>query len=94
MDIPKTLKIGGQIFTVTIENRSKESGIDKLGTCYGSKNRIWLDTEQPETQMESTLIHEIIEALNWQLNIGLEERQICQIEAGLYQVFKDNKIIN
>ncbi len=93
MKIPKQIKIGGHIFKVIIEDRDNVGADGKLGSCKASINKIWLDIKQPQTQMESTLLHEIIEALNWQMNIGISEEKICQLEAGLYQTLKDNDLL-
>lgn len=40
----------------------------------------------------STLLHEIIEAINYHLSIGLAESDIMRLEAGLFQVLTDNGV--
>ncbi len=47
---------------------------------------------KPQSQQESTLLHEIIEALDFNLELKLEYNQISQLKVGLYQVLKDNGI--
>ena len=37
----------------------------------------------------SAILHEIIEALNYHLELGLDHRTVMSLEAGLYQVLKD-----
>ena len=41
--------------------------------------------------MRSTLFHEIIEALNYQLELKLEHHQIQSLEAGLFSILTKNK---
>lgn len=94
MKIPKKLKIGGHIYPIKVEDRVAKGGIDKCGTSnVYSKMGIWIDSTIGKSQQESTLIHEIIEILNSNNNIELTETQICVLEAGLYQVLKDNKLL-
>ena len=66
---------------------------DALGVSCGNGNYIYIDPSTPKSTQDSTLIHEIIEQLNFQLNINLEHHQICLLETGLYQVLTDNKMI-
>ena len=37
-----------------------------------------------QQHQESTMIHEIIESVNWQLGLGLEEQKILSLEVGIY----------
>jgi len=92
MKIPRQIKIGGHIYEVRVE-AGRDIGSPNCGTCQPAQNKIYIDITQPLTQQESTLLHEVIEAINWQQKIGLEENQICQLETGLYQVLKDNKLL-
>lgn len=38
----------------------------------------------------STLLHEVIEAINYQMDIGLKHRQIMALEHGLWQALQDH----
>ena len=93
MKIPKKIKIGGHIFDIHIEDRSKNGVDDKLGSCNAAQNTIWLDTSQSQTQLESTLLHEIIEAIDWQQQLELDHKTISQLENALYQVLRDNDLL-
>jgi hypothetical protein len=50
---------------------------------------ITICTGMQRQHQESTMIHEVFEAINWQLKIGLEEQQIICLEAGLYHVLRN-----
>ncbi len=53
---------------------------------------IGLDIQLSEPQKETTLLHEIIHAVDDQLDIGLTEEQVTLLSAGLYSVqFKGPK---
>jgi hypothetical protein len=45
-----------------------------------------------DDQMRSTMLHEILEVLDYSLDLQLEHDTICQIEAGLYAVLKTNGV--
>lgn len=40
----------------------------------------------------STLLHEVLEALNYHLGLKLEHKVIMSLEAGLFQVLVDNGV--
>lgn len=43
-------------------------------------------------QAIATLLHEIIEAINIDLDLGLKHEAICGMETGIYQVLKDSGV--
>lgn len=45
-----------------------------------------------EQQRVTTVLHEIIEALNYHLELELEHNKIMSLEAGLYQVLSENGV--
>jgi len=57
-----------------------------------TKQHIRLSDDLGEDMRDSTLLHEIIEALNYHLELKLEHNQITSLEAGLYQTLKDNNL--
>ena len=91
MKIPKTIKIGGH----NVEIRQDDKVMRDRGNHGASQcNDLWieLDNTTPETQQASTLLHEILEQVNYLYEIGLEHRQITLLESTLYQVLKDNEL--
>ena len=93
MKIPKKIKIGGHIYKVILRARAKEDGVGSCGTCDSQYGKMWIESSWIRSQQESTLIHEIIEAINWNYKLELEEGQIQGLEAGLYQTLKDNRLL-
>ena len=94
MIIPKKIKIGGHWFNVEFrENRENQDGMSFPATSHSRVNKIWIDKNQSQQRQESCLIHEIIEMLNYEFQWDLEHKVISQLDSGLYQVLKDNKLI-
>ena len=93
--IPLRLKILGYDYEVIIEpNRNRDHGIPQSGSCNPYYQKIWIDgDDRPSDGMPSTLLHEILEAINDHLSLKLEHNVIASLESALYQVLKDNKLV-
>ena len=91
LKIPEKLKIGGFEWRVK-EVKHLISDRERLGEMAPRTQEIVIEEESSEQQKEETLIHEIIEALNFLYNINLEHYQIELLGVTLHQVLKDNKI--
>lgn len=93
MQIPTGLKIGGHTYRVQFDSTLRgDDGLVCIGQHRGPEELIVLHSGFPPGTQEACLIHEILEALNWSLELGLEHRQISALEEGLYQVLKDNHL--
>lgn len=92
MKIPKSIKIGGQNYKVIIKDLDKSEAQNNCGYCRATDNEIYINTSISQEQQESTLLHEILEALNFNYQLELEHNKIQTLEATLYQVLKDNKL--
>lgn len=75
-----------------IELYGERSGIQDAGQVHNPQALIQLSTHinNPE-HLKSVLIHEIIEALNYRLELKLDHNIITSLETGLFQIFQDNK---
>jgi hypothetical protein len=56
-------------------------------------NEIFINENTSPSQQVSTLIHEIIEFINFQLELNLTHPQICGLETGLYQALAGNYLL-
>ncbi len=91
MEIPQTIKIGGHLITVKeVEDLDNE---DNMGRWIIDKNEIQIEKNMPQSQKETTLIHEILEAIVGMNDLKLEHRIISLLETSLYQVLKDNNLL-
>ncbi len=90
MKIPKKLKIGGH--EITVDCSKELPGIN--GESVSSQNLIRICKNLPQTQKESTLIHEVFHFLNATIsatNIG--HSLLDSLSEQFYQVLSDNKLL-
>lgn len=64
-----------------------------LGYSSGNALEIHIDSTIPQQNQETTLLHEILEQINYRYELGLEHQQITILESALYQVIQDNPAI-
>ena len=87
MKIPNKLDVLGCEYKVV-----QQDDLGDSGQCWLGKQIIFIEKRQHQDQKELTLLHEIIEALNAQLELELPHKTICALETGLYQVLKKNNL--
>lgn len=87
MKIPKQLKIGGHKYKVLITKTGLDSG--DYGELEIETNTIRINPDLPQSNKESTLIHEILHAVN----TTLDHELLDSLSEQIYQVLKDNKLI-
>lgn len=88
----KTIKILGYDYEIKYSPEPEDGGAKEAGRMFSGKQIIIIDKYQCKQSQESTLLHEIIEALNYHLELELDHQTVASLEAGLYAVLKDNKI--
>jgi len=93
MKIPKTLKIGANIYNIIFKDmqrneRQRFCGYEDPDFC-----EIIIDSKQNIQSQETTLIHEIIEAIDYRNELKLKHNQIMVLEHNLYQIFRDNNLL-
>jgi hypothetical protein len=90
MKIPKTLKIGAHTFKVILEKPDKLAPEDfTSGLIDDCLNEIVLDASRSRSKVEQALFHEILHALNSELDHAL----LDSLAEQLYQVFHDNSLL-
>jgi len=89
MIIPDKIKILGYDYTIKMIDLNET---EKFGNLDMNTLTIRLNENKAQSQIDSTLLHEIFEAINFHLGLELKHYQINALEAGLYQVLKDNNI--
>jgi len=65
---------------------------NSMGMIEIPKNMIWLSEELSESMAVSTLLHEIIEHINYSFQLEMEHNVLQALEAGLYQILTDNGV--
>ena len=89
MKIPNKIKVLGHEFSVNMVDLSET---DTFGNMNPNTCAIRLNKNKCQSQIEETLLHEIIEAIDNNLELKFEHPQITALSATLYQVLKDNKL--
>lgn len=84
------MKILGYEFTVDINKSVVEDHV--AGQVSIPLQRIEMAGDLAPEQMESTIIHEIIEAINGLMQLDLKERQVRALEVGLWGTLRDNGV--
>lgn len=86
------IKIGGINYEVKYKkNLARDRG--NLGECCGNSAEIGLDEDINKNVKDKVLLHEIIEAINFEYELKLEHEKISILESTLYQIIIDNKKI-
>lgn len=95
MKLPDKVKIGGIIYDIELVDEIEDyiHNTEFCGRIIFKKNKIRILKSYTFDRQFRTLLHEIIHALDEDLKIGFEENGICRLEAGLYQVLKDNNLL-
>lgn len=90
MIIPTVLKIGGHWITVDCSQELENIN----GEFSATKNTIKICKTLPDSQKEQALFHEILHAINSEMDGNLVGHIMLEsIAQQLYQVFSDNKML-
>lgn len=82
-----TLRIAGRDFKVELVK-----GLADFGSTDFLNNKILIKDGINEDNIESTLVHECLEALNEIYDLNLSHQTLQTLEAGIFQIIKDNKL--
>lgn len=91
MKIPNQIKIGAHDVEVRLVNADEISDGD-MGQSFQPANLIKLCNGYPKSQVEESLLHEIVENVNSTHELNMEHRVIQSLSACLYQVLHDNRL--
>jgi len=83
------INILGYAYTVDLSDTLEDMN-GNIGFCNFDRKILRVANDVDSDVRNSTLLHEIIEAINYHLEIGLCEAQIKQLEVGLHQVFNES----
>jgi len=85
------MNILGYNYTVTADGEADIMG--SYGRFHSKQHlQIQIASDLCAQQKMSTILHEILEALNYHLGLDLEHKIITALEAGLYQVLTENGV--
>ena len=81
------MKILGYNYTIELGSDSDRMGA--YGRSMSGKQVIQIANNLNREMEDSTILHEILEALKYHLDIGINEQQVMSLEAGLYQTLTE-----
>lgn len=84
------LKILG--YEYVIEERDDVHVLEAFGKTDVKNQILPIASDLAPQQKTSTILHEVIEALNYHLDLKLKHDIIMRLESGLYQVLTDNGV--
>lgn len=84
--IPASVDVLGKPYRVELIQR--DSG--DYGECFSDQCRIEVATYQCDTQKKDTLLHEVMHAIDHEMNCRMSEPQIRRIATGLLAVLRQN----
>jgi len=84
------MKILGYDYNLVYGNHEELLGV--CGIHHATIQKIFIASYLCEQQKISTVLHEIIEALNYHLDLNIEHRSIMSLEAALMQVLTDSGV--
>jgi hypothetical protein len=88
----KHIKILGYDYEIIPSPAQEAGGMKEAGRLFCSKQKIPLDMSACQQAQESTLLHEIFEALNYHFDLELTHEAISTLETGFYAILKDNGV--
>jgi hypothetical protein len=77
------------VFVVSLRTLKKLGYGKALGVADFGKRQIYL---VPHVDIKQTLLHEILEVLNYELELSLPHPKIKSLENALFQIISDNKL--
>lgn len=92
---PDTIRVFGRDYKVHMHpSESDTMHESSLGECHAYDRQIHLRDFLPLSEMQDTLLHEILHAVCWYTQLGLshkkEERVVGVLSSALIGVFRDN----
>lgn len=90
MKIPGKIKVLYKEYTVEETVNLHDNGGDLYGQIHYLPEKIFLNVDAREEQKKSTLLHELIHAMDEIYSIGLKEKQVEKLGNAFYMLQKDN----
>jgi hypothetical protein len=84
------MKIMGYDYKIVVNGDVDNNGA--FGRFHGATQRLQISSGLCEQQTVSTILHEMLEALNYHNQWELPHPKLMSIEASLYQVLTDNGV--
>lgn len=84
-DYPKKVRLGGTEYKIVFKRMKHNSGLTDA-----SKQTIFIDPDQDDFSMFSTLIHELIHFIEFEYPMKIKHKQVYKFEKAIMQLIVDN----
>lgn len=89
MKLPHKIRVtASQAYEIVFVDRFEN--LENLGECRFHSKQIALNKNQSKTEMEKTVIHELLHAVEFEHNITIPHETIYALEVALHKVLKLN----
>jgi len=88
----KSVKILGHEYKINILDKYIAQSGGNTGQCNNYLNEINIAGDLPQSGKNEVLLHEVLEAINYRLELRLEHHKLCVLGEVLHQVLSDNKM--
>lgn len=85
---PKDLMVGENLWEIKFKRKLIEGGVPCTGLCDPSDRIIYVKYPQTNEELFSTLIHEVIHAIEFEYDANIGEYKVRKFEKGLMQFFE------
>ena len=86
------MKILGYDYKLVYLPLHGKAPLESAGMCCVGQQMIMVDRGMCKQQVTSTILHEVIEAVNRHLGVELSHQQIILLEAGMYSALVENGV--
>lgn len=90
MNIPEKVKVLYKEYAVEYQENLHDGGGDLYGQIQYLPEKILLNIDSSDEQKKSTLMHELIHALDEMYCIKLKEGQVEKLGTAMYMLIRDN----
>lgn len=88
MKYPKKLYIGHEVYKIKFVTKFKDK--HQIGECDSEKKLIQVLKGMSSRSTITTLIHETLHALEFELDIDIKHKTIYKLESALFELYEDN----
>jgi hypothetical protein len=85
MDLPSSVVVLGKVYSIIKSDHIEECGLTEPHEC-----KIWISTNISPQQMKDTLLHELVHAIDYEMHLGMKERQVHCVATGILDMLNRN----
>jgi hypothetical protein len=83
------MRILGYDYELALTKSIEDGGMTEAGKTYVAAHKIYIANDLCRQEKASTVLHEVIETINYCLGLDLPHNSILALEVSLFQVLRD-----